>query len=32
LLKGAASQAVENLNRVLDLPVATGLHELEGTL
>jgi N-acetyl-gamma-glutamyl-phosphate reductase len=32
LLKGAASQAVENLNRVLDLPVATGLQELEGTL
>jgi N-acetyl-gamma-glutamyl-phosphate reductase len=32
LLKGAASQAVENLNRVLDLPVATGLNELEGTL
>jgi N-acetyl-gamma-glutamyl-phosphate reductase len=32
LLKGAASQAVENLNRVLDLPVATELNELEGTL
>ncbi|MFL5814868.1 MAG: N-acetyl-gamma-glutamyl-phosphate reductase [Bdellovibrionia bacterium] len=32
LLKGAASQAVENLNRILDLPVSTGLKELEGTL
>ncbi len=32
LLKGAASQAVENLNRVLDLPASTGLNELEGTL
>jgi N-acetyl-gamma-glutamyl-phosphate reductase len=29
LLKGAASQAIENLNRVLDLPVTTGLTELE---
>lgn len=25
LMKGAASQAVENLNRLLDLPIATGL-------
>ncbi len=25
LLKGAATQAIENLNRVLDLPVSTGL-------
>jgi N-acetyl-gamma-glutamyl-phosphate reductase len=32
LLKGAASQAVENLNRVLDLPVTTGLTDFEGTL
>jgi N-acetyl-gamma-glutamyl-phosphate reductase len=32
LLKGAASQAVENLNRLLDLPVSTGLEEFEGTL
>lgn len=29
LLKGAASQAVENLNRVLDLPLNTGLSRLE---
>ncbi len=29
LLKGAASQAIENFNRVLDLPVTTGLFELE---
>jgi N-acetyl-gamma-glutamyl-phosphate reductase len=32
LLKGAASQAVENLNRLLDLPLETGLLGLEGTL
>jgi N-acetyl-gamma-glutamyl-phosphate reductase len=31
LMKGAASQAVENLNRALDLPVETGLP-LEGSL
>lgn len=29
LLKGAASQAVENLNRLSDLPVETGLGNLE---
>jgi N-acetyl-gamma-glutamyl-phosphate reductase len=32
LLKGAASQAVENLNRLLDLPPETALTQLEGTL
>lgn len=32
LLKGAASQAVENLNRLVDLPVETGLDGLEGVL
>jgi N-acetyl-gamma-glutamyl-phosphate reductase len=32
LLKGAASQAVENLNRSLDLPVDTGLKQFEGNL
>jgi N-acetyl-gamma-glutamyl-phosphate reductase len=32
LLKGAASQAVENFNRKNDWPVALGLAELEGTL
>lgn len=32
LLKGAASQAVENFNRLCDLPVATSLIELEGVL
>jgi N-acetyl-gamma-glutamyl-phosphate reductase len=32
LLKGAASQAVENLNRSLDLPVETGLTHFEGYL
>jgi N-acetyl-gamma-glutamyl-phosphate reductase len=32
LLKGAASQAVENLNRSLDLPVDTGLRHMEGSL
>ncbi len=26
LMKGAASQAIENLNRLLDLPIHTGLH------
>ncbi len=30
LLKGAASQALENLNRLFDLPVETGLNQLEG--
>lgn len=29
LMKGAASQAVENLNRMLDLPLTTGLIEEE---
>ncbi len=29
LLKGAASQAVENFNRILDLPKLTGLSQLE---
>lgn len=32
LLKGAASQAVENFNRLRDLSPATGLIELEGVL
>ena len=32
LMKGAASQAVENMNRMLGLPPSTGLAELEGTL
>lgn len=32
LLKGAASQAVENLNRLYHLPVDTALSDLEGTL
>ena len=32
LLKGAASQAVENLNRMYDLPVAFGLSHLEAQL
>lgn len=32
LLKGAASQAVENLNRFLGLPLETGLLEREGVL
>lgn len=30
LLKGAASQAVENLNRMLDLPASYSLHQQEG--
>lgn len=30
LLKGAASQAVENLNRLLDLPASYGLNQQEG--
>lgn len=30
LLKGAASQALENMNRLFDLPVETGLNQLEG--
>jgi len=29
LLKGAASQAIENFNRLSDLPLATGLNHLE---
>jgi N-acetyl-gamma-glutamyl-phosphate reductase len=32
LMKGAASQAVENLNRIFDFPLSTGLTELEGLL
>ena len=32
LLKGAASQAVENFNRFYGLPVETGLTESEGVL
>lgn len=32
LLKGAASQAIENFNRISDLPVATGLGHLEGLI
>ncbi|MEQ1722813.1 MAG: N-acetyl-gamma-glutamyl-phosphate reductase [Pseudobdellovibrio sp.] len=31
LLKGAASQAIENLNRLCDLPTHTGLTHLEAT-
>lgn len=29
LMKGAATQAVENLNRIHDLPVETGLNQME---
>ena len=32
LMKGAASQAIENFNRLLDLPVSTALTQQEGTL
>ena len=32
LMKGAASQAVENLNRLLDLPLDAGLSTIEATL
>lgn len=32
LLKGAASQAVENFNRLLDLPLDLGLADMEGVL
>lgn len=32
LLKGAASQAVENFNLLLDQPLATGLDQLEATI
>jgi N-acetyl-gamma-glutamyl-phosphate reductase len=32
LLKGAAGQAVENFNRLEDLPLTTALNELEGVL
>jgi N-acetyl-gamma-glutamyl-phosphate reductase len=32
LLKGAASQAIENFNRLADYPVDLALSELEGTL
>jgi N-acetyl-gamma-glutamyl-phosphate reductase len=29
LMKGAASQAVENFNRIINLPLVTALNELE---
>jgi N-acetyl-gamma-glutamyl-phosphate reductase len=32
LLKGAASQAIENFNRIADLPLATGLSQLEAII
>jgi N-acetyl-gamma-glutamyl-phosphate reductase len=32
LMKGAASQAIENFNRLNDFPLTTALNELEGTL
>ena len=32
LMKGAASQAVENLNRIFDFPLNTGLTEREGII
>lgn len=32
LMKGAASQAVENFNRLMGLPTWTGLQEVEGVL
>jgi N-acetyl-gamma-glutamyl-phosphate reductase len=32
LMKGAASQAVENFNRLHDFSVTTALNEIEGTL
>lgn len=32
LMKGAASQAIENFNRLADLPVETGLSHLEGQI
>lgn len=32
LMKGAASQAVENFNRLRDIPVTTALNSLEGIL
>ncbi len=32
LMKGAASQAVENLNRLIDAPLSLGLEDLEGLL
>jgi N-acetyl-gamma-glutamyl-phosphate reductase len=32
LLKGAASQAIENFNRLQDLPVTMGLESMEGNL
>jgi N-acetyl-gamma-glutamyl-phosphate reductase len=32
LLKGAASQAIENFNRLSDLPLATGIGQLEALL
>jgi N-acetyl-gamma-glutamylphosphate reductase len=31
-MKGAASQAVENFNRLLDLPLATGLLRSSGAI
>ncbi len=32
LLKGAASQAVENFNRILDLPLTTGVSRMEALI
>ena len=32
LMKGAASQAIENFNRLMDQPASTGLIELEGVI
>lgn len=32
LLKGAASQAIENLNKLMDQPLASGLDQVEGVL
>lgn len=32
LLKGAASQAIENANRIFNLPLCCGLEAIEGTL
>jgi N-acetyl-gamma-glutamyl-phosphate reductase len=32
LMKGAASQAIENFNRMYDLPIATGIEQLEGVI
>ena len=32
LIKGAAGQALENFNRLLGIPLGTGLRDLEGVL